>query len=526
MDLRTLFKEGVCKSDVLVILATKGVFTRPWCLMEMWEAARAKIPIVLFPVVGGGFDLADVRHLLGSLSTEMHARNPTCLAEVMAHVKESDGVTDVREVEDVLLAHIGLVPSLARDGRPVPSAHPAPAHSAHHHVPLHAAHAMHDAAHSAQHAAKHAGHAVSHAMHEVATLAAHTLPHHHASHEHDAPHHDDEAARAASQERLGSHLDHRLAAHLGREAAALAPWLQAHNTLAEERLQFLQWQSWGSDNGIIASVQTLLDETATALGREKLVWEEGRKQGVERSSASEGSVSDRSSACEGSVSPLSNKLLPKGWPFGKSIGSSAKSDGILMVLDAEECAGAGRLLQQQLSLRLGCDAILCSDSIDAWRREVQRASRGVLLLQTRSVLRHPVRLLQIFDAVARRKLPVVCVMVQGGGYDFAATKPLLQRLPSELKADEVAALREQLAMDGDGMGQLARTLSKAVPNAISVFFNPAGKASAQDAAVIDMIDKLDRSAALAGQLTGPGSPTAKMKQATRGSETRPQLLLH
>ena len=312
--------------------------------------------------------------------------------------------------------------------------------------------------------------------------------------------------RAASQERLGSHLDHRLAAHLGREAAALAPWLQAHNTLVEERLQFLQWQSWGSDNGIIASVQTLLDETVTALGREKLVWEDP-SQAEERSETDPSEAEDRSTPCL----PLSNKLLPKGWPFGKSKGPSAKSDGILMVLDAEECAGAGRLLQQQLSLRLGCDAILCSDSVDAWRREVQRASRGVLLLQTRSVLRHPVRLLQIFDAVARRKLPVVCVMVQGGGYDFAATKPLLQRLPSELKADEVAALREQLAMDGDGMGQLARTLSKAVPNAISVFFNPAGKASAQDAAVLDMIDKLDRSAALAGQLTGPAPPTAKMK---------------
>ena len=43
---------GVHKSDVLVILATKGVLTRPWCLMEMWEAAVNQIPIVLLPVVG------------------------------------------------------------------------------------------------------------------------------------------------------------------------------------------------------------------------------------------------------------------------------------------------------------------------------------------------------------------------------------------------------------------------------------------------------------------------------------------
>ena len=30
VDLRTLFVEGVHKSDVLVVLATKNVFTRPW----------------------------------------------------------------------------------------------------------------------------------------------------------------------------------------------------------------------------------------------------------------------------------------------------------------------------------------------------------------------------------------------------------------------------------------------------------------------------------------------------------------
>lgn len=29
-DLRTLFTEGVHKSDVIVLLATRGVLTRPW----------------------------------------------------------------------------------------------------------------------------------------------------------------------------------------------------------------------------------------------------------------------------------------------------------------------------------------------------------------------------------------------------------------------------------------------------------------------------------------------------------------
>merc|ERR1719424_880676 len=117
VDLRTLFNEGVLKSDVLVILATKSVLTRPWCLMEMWEAAVNEIPVVLFPVVGGNWTQDDARTLLSDLMGQMQGLNPTCMAEVMAHVG-TQGVTDVREVEDVLLAHLGLVPSLVRPGRP------------------------------------------------------------------------------------------------------------------------------------------------------------------------------------------------------------------------------------------------------------------------------------------------------------------------------------------------------------------------------------------------------------------------
>ena len=83
----------------------------------MWEAALNEIPIVLCPVVGGGWTPDDARTLLSDLMGQMQARNPSCMAEVMAHVG-TQGVTDVREVEDVLLAHIGLVSSLQRPGRP------------------------------------------------------------------------------------------------------------------------------------------------------------------------------------------------------------------------------------------------------------------------------------------------------------------------------------------------------------------------------------------------------------------------
>eukprot|EP00964_Phaeocystis_antarctica_P161960 scaffold135247_cov145-Phaeocystis_antarctica.AAC.1 len=83
----------------------------------MWEAAVNEIPIVLFPVVGGNWTQDDACTLLSDLMGQMQSRNQWCMAEVMAHVGRQ-GVTDVHEVEDVLLAHIGLVSSLERPGRP------------------------------------------------------------------------------------------------------------------------------------------------------------------------------------------------------------------------------------------------------------------------------------------------------------------------------------------------------------------------------------------------------------------------
>ncbi len=171
-----------------MVLATKGVLTRPWCVLEMWEAALNEIPIVLCPLVGGGWTPDDARTLLSDLMGQMQSRNPSCMAEVMAHVGRQ-GVTDVREVEDVLLAHIGLVSSLQRPGRP-------------------------------------------------ASMA----------------------------------LDGRLCAHLKKDMADLVSWLPAHKTEVERRLNFVSWQPWGSDNQIIALVQTLVGECALALGRARIEW--------------------------------------------------------------------------------------------------------------------------------------------------------------------------------------------------------------------------------------------------------------
>ena len=354
-----------------------------------------EIPIVLFPVVSGNWTLDDARTLLSDLMGQMQTLNQWCMPEVMAHVG-AQGVTDVREVEDVLLAHIGLVSSLERPGRP-----------------------------------------------------------------------------------LSMELDQRLCAHLKKDVADLSSWLLAHNAVVEQRLSVISWHSWGSDNQIIASVQTLIDECALSLERAQpewtdTTWELGNQQGEE------------------------NKGLSKGLLGCLCRQGQAPSDarGRLLIICAQhECGGSARLLQRQLADELQCEVVIGSNDIDTWRGEVEAATQGVVLLQTQTVLRNPMRLLQLFEAVQQRR-PLVCVNVVGGGYDFAKVKPLLLSLSNELPPGEIATLRTELMAHGNGVGQLESCLSDSIPLIISVFTNPAASDVVMEATIQDILDKLERTAEL------------------------------
>ena len=92
----------------------------------------------------------------------------------------------------------------------------------------------------------------------------------------------------------------------------------------------------------------------------------------------------------------------------------------------------------------------------------------------------------------QQRHPLVCVNVVGGGYDFAQVKPLLLSLSNELHAGAMATLRAELVVHGNGVGQLGTSLSDAVPNAISVFFNPAASDVMMEASIKDILDKLRR----------------------------------
>ena len=60
----------------------------------------------------------------------------------------------------------------------------------------------------------------------------------------------------------------------------------------------------------------------------------------------------------------------------------------------------------------------------------------------------------------------------------------------------MATLRTELMAHGNGVGSLGSTVSDAVPNAISVFFNSAASDLLIEAAIKDILDKLARGAEL------------------------------
>ena len=107
-DLRYIWEDGLRLSDTVVLLGTRGVLTRPWCLLELWEASRNQIPVIVVNVGVGDcrFDADDARSLIRSLETELEARNPGALAEVEARLQLKN--TTLEELKRALLSALAL----------------------------------------------------------------------------------------------------------------------------------------------------------------------------------------------------------------------------------------------------------------------------------------------------------------------------------------------------------------------------------------------------------------------------------
>jgi len=87
-DLRELFRTGMRRSEVLVLLLSDNLFTRPWCLLEIREAMRLRKPIILLELKGPGqsFNFDAAFELMSDLESNLPRLNPSAIGELHDHL--------------------------------------------------------------------------------------------------------------------------------------------------------------------------------------------------------------------------------------------------------------------------------------------------------------------------------------------------------------------------------------------------------------------------------------------------------
>ena len=98
-SLRTLFTGGVDESEVLVLLLSHGLLTRPWCLLEIREAMRKQKPIVLLKLTGPGhgFSFDDAIEMLEDLENKLPPLNPWAIDELRKHLDAGETLVDLQQ---------------------------------------------------------------------------------------------------------------------------------------------------------------------------------------------------------------------------------------------------------------------------------------------------------------------------------------------------------------------------------------------------------------------------------------------
>ena len=311
VDLRALFVDGVHRSDVIVLLSTANVLTRPWCLLELYEAKKAAVPVIVVNMgtISGCPPRSDewIRHFIVNIETELPKLNPWALDEVRGQLARENASIEVFKSALLEVLHLEM-PAIV------------------------------------------------------------------------------EATELATVERSRS-----------------------YGPRAPDTNGDLQWRTEGTDNEIIADAQDLCCAMADAAGRPPLRW----KAPVGHQLRLIARLRNRTS------------VLARNLSFKKTAGARF---AFCISYDRGSSRRDARLLQSELA-RLLNQPVLVADAPTATVPAVLRECRALCLLQSKSVLHQPCVLLELFEAV-RMKLPIVCVVLKGDGYNFEEARPPHTRLCS------------------------------------------------------------------------------------------------
>ena len=119
-SLRTLFSVGVNTSEVLVLLLSKSLLTRPWCLLEIREAMRKHKPIVLLELTGPGhgFSFDEAFAMLKDIEANLPPLNPYAIDELRKHLDAGETLIDLQDIvlRAIAIGRSSRVPHLNING--------------------------------------------------------------------------------------------------------------------------------------------------------------------------------------------------------------------------------------------------------------------------------------------------------------------------------------------------------------------------------------------------------------------------
>ena len=98
-DLRKLL-DSVAESDAVVMLYTRGVLSRPWCLLELQAAAKSKTPLILMRIANSyEVDPSEALKILDDLPAFLDKYNPSAGGTLAEHKTTADAIAvDIRGI--------------------------------------------------------------------------------------------------------------------------------------------------------------------------------------------------------------------------------------------------------------------------------------------------------------------------------------------------------------------------------------------------------------------------------------------
>eukprot|EP00966_Prymnesium_polylepis_P311560 7199267-Prymnesium_polylepis.1 len=80
-------------------MASRSYLTRPWCLLELLEATRRKLPVVRLELHGHDFNVEEARAFIGNLEVELPQRNELAMLTISDYL----GTNDLTELKAALV---------------------------------------------------------------------------------------------------------------------------------------------------------------------------------------------------------------------------------------------------------------------------------------------------------------------------------------------------------------------------------------------------------------------------------------